>query len=198
MDSTLDYAGRSAETLRRFWPLPRRWKISIGLVLCVVVVSATLFKVHHYRVLAASLTSLGGNQGSSPDGRKVQIWIAGNANHRTAVVLVLQHITADPKGRVLEPVRVYSSSDPIRGLQSSWRLRTRYPPDPAASGVWVDGQRRRVSDRLLVVYLSDKQPATDIAIREADQATFLADAGSLDPLLFVDKWIKPRLPSPGK
>lgn len=106
--------------------------------------------------------------------------------------------TVDPARRVLQPGRVYSSHDPIEGLVSSSRIATHYPPDPGASGVWVDGRRRQVSDRLLVIYISDKRPATDITIREADQASFLADAESLDPLLFVDKWIKPRAASAGK
>ena len=79
----------------------------------------------------------------------------------------------------------------MEGLLSSWRVTTHYPPDPQVSGLWVDG-RREVSDRMLVIYISDKLPATDIAVGEADQASFLNDARNLDPLLFVEKWIKPR------
>jgi hypothetical protein len=195
MGSTLDYASREVRRPRRYWPDPRTWKILIGVLLSVVIVSATLFAVHRYRVHAASLTSLGGNQKSFPDGRDVQVVIAGNANNRTAAVLVLHYSTADPKRRVMKPGRVYSTSDPMEGLLSSWRVITHYPPDPEVSGVWVDGQRRQVSDRMFVIYVSDKLPATDIAVGEADQASFLNDARTLDPLLFVEKWIKPRLPS---
>jgi hypothetical protein len=193
MGSTLDYASREVRRPRRFWRDPRTLRIFVGVLLSVVIVSATLSVVHRCRVNAASLTSLGGNQQSSADGRDVQVVIAGNANDRTAVVLVLHYSTADPKRRVMKPGRVYSTSDPLEGLLSSWRVITHYPPDPEISGVWVDGQRRQMSDQMLVIYLSDKLRATDIAIGEADQAAFLNDARNLRPLLFVEKWITPRI-----
>jgi hypothetical protein len=193
MGNTLDYASREASRARRFWPNRRTCTILIGVLPTVVIVSATLVAVHRYHVDAASLTSLGGNQKSSPDGRDVQLVIAGNGNDRTAVVLVLDYSTADPNRRVMKPGRVYSSTDPMEGLLSSCRVTTHYPPDPQVSGVWVDGRRREVSDRLLVIYISDKLPATDVAVGEADQSAFLNDSRNLGPLLFVEKWIKPRI-----
>ena len=189
MDTMLDYAGQDVRVPRRFWADPRTWKITTAVLLVVVIVAGTLLYVYRYHVNSASLTSLGGNQKTYSDGREMQIMIAGNENRRTAVVLVL-----DAKRRVIGPGRSFLSSDPIEGLQSSYRLITTYPPDPKASGVWVDGRRREVSDRMLVVYISDKLPATDITIGEADQALFVDDARTLDPVQFVEKWIKPRLP----
>src|SRR4051812_10570751 len=108
MGSTLDYASREVGRPRWFWPDRRTRTILIGVLLAVVIVSAALRAVHGYRVRAASLTSLGGNQKSDRDGREVQIVIAGNANDRTAVVLVLHHSTADRARRVMKPGRVYS------------------------------------------------------------------------------------------
>lgn len=62
MGTTFDYAGHRVRTPRALWPLSRRWKISIGVLLSALVVSITLFNVHRYHVRAASLTSLGGNR----------------------------------------------------------------------------------------------------------------------------------------
>jgi hypothetical protein len=119
--------------------------------------------------------------------------IAGNANDRTAVVVVLHYGTPDRRRNYGVPGRVYSSNDPIEGLLSACRVDTSYPPDPVESGVWVDGKRRLMSDRLTVIYISDKVSATDVAVGEGEQDAFLRDARSSDPLQFIEKWIQPRL-----
>jgi hypothetical protein len=152
----------------------------------VVAVSLILLRAQRYRQRAASLTSLAGGKHSYADGRDVQIAIAGNGNERTAVVLVLHYSTVDPQRRKGVPGRVYSTRDPIEGLSSSWRLTTSYPPDPIVSGVWIDGRKLSVSDRLSVIYISDKVPATNISIGEGEQGAFLADARQLDLLAFVE------------
>jgi hypothetical protein len=193
MGSTLDYASGEVGRPRWFWPDRRTWTIFICVLLPVVIVSATLRVVHGYRVRAASLTSLEGDQKSYADGREVQIVTVGNANDRTSLVLVLHYSTADRARRVMKPGRVYSTDDPVEGLLSSSSVITKSPPDPEVSGVWVDGRRRQMSDRMLVIYISDKVAATDIAVSEAEQAAFLNDARDLDPLLFVEKWIEPRV-----
>lgn len=164
----------------------------IGLALAGAV-GAAVFRVHEYHRRAASLVSLGGGRRHYADGRDVEIMIAGNANDRSAVVVVLHYGTIDPRRNYGVLGRVYSSNDPIEGLLSACRVDTSYPPDPVESGVWVDGKRRSVSDRLTVIYISDQVPATDIGVGEGEQDSFLNDARRSDPLQFIEKWIQPRL-----
>jgi len=63
------------------------------------------------------------------------------------------------------------------------------------SGLWIDGRKRPVGDSLTAIYISDKLPATDLPIPEKDQPQFVNEARTLEPLSFVDKWIKPRVPA---
>lgn len=161
----------------------------LGVAAAIICVAA----VRQHARWAASLVSDGGQQVAYSDGRDVRILILGNANRRTAVVVVLHHGTPDPRRRVAAQGRMQSSDDPLDSLRSSVKWTTQYPPDPDVSGLWVDGRKLRVGDALTVVYVSDTLPATELAIPEADQATFLSDATSLDPLAFIDRWITPKL-----
>ena len=172
-------------------------------ILIVVVAACLLFALAYRwhtagarRTGADALVSRAGQKHLYPDGREVEIIIAGNNADETAVVLILLYSTVDPSRTMSRAGTIWSSNDPIKGLQSTWKLVTHYPPDPSQSGFWVDEVPREIGNGLTAVYISDQQPATDLMIPEHKQQSFVDDAGAMDPLKFIDKWVQPEIPAP--
>jgi len=116
------------------------------------------------------------------DGRAFHIQIGENARHEARVVLIEETSNLRPGS--------YPSSF---HLASETSLVPHDPPDPTQSGIWIDGRRRQLSELLMVVYVSDKLPATQIAIPLGQQRRFLEEARSSDGFAFITKWIEPRL-----
>ena len=177
----------------------RRFSFRLSTILIVFAVLSVglAYYVADQQRKAKCLVSRGGLQQVYADGREVEIVTAGNALDRTIVVVVLHYSTKNPKRLILEPGRTYSSNDPIEGLQSSYRLTSCWPPDPNASGLWIDGIRHSVGNELTCVYISDRTEATIIEIPANDVETFLDNIGEIDPLRFIDKWIAKPAPDAG-
>ena len=181
-----DQGNVQAQTGRAVSRFRRHPRVALAAVVAALLLAAgaVAYGVHRHRVRAGSLVTLGGTERQYADGRGVKIVIAGNANDRTSVVFVSHYGTPDP------------ARQRVRPFLSGGEVKAHSPPDPDASGLWVDGRKRRVGDALTVIYMSEKLAATDVSIPEGEQPRFLDDARQLDPLRFVEKWITPRLDSP--
>lgn len=173
--------------------MARRYRVILVVGFALLAAGLFVYHQHRQRILAAALVSQGSQQYMYPDGRDARIYVVGNANGRTAAVLVFYRGTADPRRREVHGEATYSTSDPLDGLKSSVLVTTHYPPDPDQSGLWIDGRKRVVGDDLSVIYVSDELSATEVAIPAIEQNGFIDDARKLDPLRFIDKWLQRRL-----
>ena len=164
----------------------------IGLGLVTGTIIGSWYMQQRWRNGSESLISRGGQQNFYGDGRGVEIIIADNDYKETRVVLILHGSTIDPERRSLNG-KVYTNHDPVGDLKSSGKLVTHYPPDSSISGLWVDDKKRNLKQGLNVVYISDKQTATEVLIPKENQIEFVSDARNLDPLMFIEKWITLRV-----
>ncbi len=128
-----------------------------------------------------AITTIVERHNRTTDGRAFHIQIGENAHHQARVVLIRE-----------------SSNLPLGSYPGSFRLASETsliahdPPDLKQSGISIDGRRRQLSESLMVVYVSDKLPATQIAIPLGQQVRFLEEARSSDGFAFIAKWIEPR------
>ena len=156
-----------------------RFRLSTLFIVVAVVGAVVAYTAHRYRMATEAVTSLTENGRSYPDGREVNIEIGGNPFGRSLVVLV-RHVAMPNTERT------------AANLKSELQLKLHYPPDPSISGLWIDGREQRIGYGLRIVYVSDTTTAEGIEIPQDQQAAFLSDAATLDPLQFVDKWIEPN------
>ncbi len=150
--------------------------LEVIVVIGVIAATAAYF-AHRHRIANESLTTLAINGSGYQDGRDVDIQIAGNAFDKTTVVLVCDR---------LRPIRW----GPLAALKSEVSIVTHYPPDSSISGLWIDHRKQRLGNDLLVVYVTESSHAEILAISLENKRPFLADASTLDPLQFLDKWVK--------
>lgn len=171
--------------------MKRRTKIISVFIFIGLIVAGGIssYVLRNRSIGKEALVSLGGQKVIYPDGLGVEIIIAGNDDDRTTVVVLLHCSTIDPSQNELAQGIVYSSDNPVGDMKSTYTVTTHYPPDPAISGLWVDGQKRAIGDGLTVVYISDKQAATPLEISAQQQEAFVNDAREMDPLEFVKKWV---------
>src|SRR2546421_2862301 len=100
----------------------------------------------------------------SSDGHAFHIQIGENKRQVARVVLVR------------ESANMPLANPNTAKLASQASMVAHDPPDPAQSGIWIDGRRRQLPPTLMVIYISDKVPATQIAIPLGQQARFLEEA----------------------
>ncbi len=161
--------------------------------ICVVTVAVgSIAAWQWYGITRQAITGLYASK--QPD---FEVMIGINRFDQSMCVLIGHNTSYDPHAP-LEPGRVYSSEDPVEGLLSSGRITASYPADYENSGLWVDGEKRDLSNGLVVVYFSDKHRATDLMIPEDEQDAFIEDAQNLSKSKFIKKWITPRLPLMGE
>jgi len=115
------------------------------------------------------------------DGRAFHIQIGENRRQIARVVLVR------------ESANMPLTNPDSAKLASQASMIAHDPPDPAQSGIWIDGRRRQLPPTLMVIYISDKIPATQIAIPPSQQTRFLEDARTADGFDFIAKWVRKAL-----
>jgi hypothetical protein len=169
-----------------------RFSLRTLLVAVAVISVVVAYWSHRYRIADRALTKLSVNDGGATDGQEVRIRIAGNSLGRSRVVLIQHLATPDRQRLKLIPGRTYSNNDPLPNMKSDVRLKLHSPPDPAVSGVWIDGREQELGSDLLVLYVSDLAVAERLDVPAERRGDFLSDAASLDPIQFVKKWIEPN------
>jgi len=156
-----------------------RFRLLTLFIVVSVIAVMTAYFAHRHRIAKQALTSLTVNGHGYADGREVDIQIAGNSLGRSTVVLICDRQREKP-------------SDLLPTLKSDVSLKTHYPPDSSVSGIWIDGRQQTIGNNLLVVYVSAISKAKILTIPEESNRDFLADAATLDPAQFVDRWVEPN------
>ena len=163
---------------------------------CVIVVGAACAVIaivawQHYNVLDRSTVAIHSQSRSFQDGRQIELAVGMNAHHHVLFVCVAYQSLTDAERGTRMGLSVPS---PLLGMRSSVQTIAKEPPDPVNSGLWIDGQKRVLGKGFVFVFVSDRVPACEIAIKESEQVALVQDANTMELLEFIQKWIVPRLP----
>jgi hypothetical protein len=164
--------------------------IGVAAIVAVVWTAVRQYR-EHYR---DAITSLGNPMQLGPDGRHVRLLIGGNEYKETRIVLIAHRDAIAPNWNEIDPRTRFSTDDPVLGLKSQANLVTSYPADPEKSGLWIEGEKQTLEDGLNVVFISERLPATRVAVSPEEEEQFLDGIYEADLYHFIDKWVMPRLP----
>ncbi len=154
------------------------------------------FKFHdNHKLKSLSLTTLGGNDKLIEGGAEIKISILGNSYKDDKFIIIRQISPKNPTANMpFNGVTSWSSNSQLLGLKSSFKCITHHPEDPKVSGVWIDGEKQEIENRVRIFYISDTIKAFEVPYKDEDEADLLSDARSMNPFEFVDKRIKPHFP----
>jgi hypothetical protein len=175
------------------------WLILLAIV-WLTVVGFALWKRTGIFTHSSVITSVLDRPTIKADGTACRIQIGRNEMHAVRVILIRQHTLpstlwptslSSPTGSATRPATAAA-------LKSQAVLVGEQPPDPVRSGLWINGVKHPLKERLTVVYVSDVVPATEVHIPAELQDAFIYDAeNSEDEFACVTKWIMPRLAAQG-